>query len=163
MVHCGIWHSCIVGFVGQVYCPNDTHVTLRNIGTYIPCACCKLWSGQNKQNTAYVIAYFIGICWTWLEDLRARSKYQGPGIEEYTSQNTVECNYLFRKYFVDAPSQWETLQCNVVSHWLGAYTKWSLLIRYLFLTLKFSYMLFNVIIVMECFSITLYVLVMIFH
>ena len=25
------------------------------------------------------------------------------------------------------PSQWETmLHCNVVSHWLGAYTKWSL-------------------------------------
>ena len=22
--------------------------------------------------------------------------------------------------------QWETVQCNVVSHWLGAYTKWSL-------------------------------------
>ena len=29
--------------------------------------------------------------------------------------------------FVYAPSQWgTTLQCNVVSHWLGAYTKWSL-------------------------------------
>ena len=29
--------------------------------------------------------------------------------------------------FLYAPSQWETtLQCNVVSHWLGAYTKWSL-------------------------------------
>ena len=27
---------------------------------------------------------------------------------------------------VHAPSQWETtLQCNVVSHWLGAFTKWS--------------------------------------
>ena len=26
-----------------------------------------------------------------------------------------------------APSQWETtLHCNVVSHWLGVYTKWSL-------------------------------------
>ena len=26
-----------------------------------------------------------------------------------------------------APSQWETtLHCNLVSHWLGAYTKWSL-------------------------------------
>ena len=26
-----------------------------------------------------------------------------------------------------APSQWEmTLHCNVISHWLGAYTKWSL-------------------------------------
>ena len=32
-----------------------------------------------------------------------------------------------RDHFVYAPSQWETtLQCNVVSHWLGAYTKWSL-------------------------------------
>ena len=29
--------------------------------------------------------------------------------------------------FVNAPSQWEvTLHCNVVSHWLGAFTKWSL-------------------------------------
>ena len=31
---------------------------------------------------------------------------------------------------VYAPSQWgTTLQCNVVSHWLGAYTKWSLLLK----------------------------------
>ena len=31
-----------------------------------------------------------------------------------------------RDHFVNAPSQWETtLHCNVVSHWLGAYTKWS--------------------------------------
>ena len=30
-------------------------------------------------------------------------------------------------HFVYAPSQWETaLQCNTVSHWLGAFTKWSL-------------------------------------
>ena len=33
-----------------------------------------------------------------------------------------------RDHFVNAPNQWETtLQCNVVSHWLGAYTKWPLL------------------------------------
>ena len=32
-----------------------------------------------------------------------------------------------RIFFVYAPSQWETtLQYNVVSHWLGAFTKWSL-------------------------------------
>ena len=32
-----------------------------------------------------------------------------------------------RDHFVCAPSQWETtLHCNVVSHWLGAHTKWSL-------------------------------------
>ena len=33
-----------------------------------------------------------------------------------------------RDRFVYAPSQWETaLHCNAVSHWLGAYTDWSLL------------------------------------
>ena len=32
-----------------------------------------------------------------------------------------------RDYFVYAPSQWETtLQCNIASHWLDAYTKWCL-------------------------------------
>ena len=36
----------------------------------------------------------------------------------------------YRDLFVHAPSQWETtLHCNVVSHWLGAYTKWSLLCK----------------------------------
>ena len=31
--------------------------------------------------------------------------------------------------FVCAPCQWETtLQCNVVSHWLGANIKWSLIV-----------------------------------
>ena len=36
--------------------------------------------------------------------------------------------YCCRDIFVYAPCQWETmLQCNVASHWLGAYTKWSLL------------------------------------
>ena len=33
-----------------------------------------------------------------------------------------------RDHFAYAPCQWETtLQCNVVSHWMGAYTKWPLL------------------------------------
>ena len=34
-----------------------------------------------------------------------------------------------RDHFVYVPSQWEMLQCNTVSHWLGAYTKWSLFHR----------------------------------
>ena len=39
---------------------------------------------------------------------------------------------VIRDYFVHAASQWETtLQCNVVSHWLAAYTKWSLCCMYL--------------------------------
>ena len=36
-------------------------------------------------------------------------------------------NHLHRDHFVYAPSHSETtLQCNIISHWLGAYTKWSL-------------------------------------
>ena len=36
-------------------------------------------------------------------------------------------NAEFRDHFVYAPSQWEmALQCNAISHWLGAYTEWSL-------------------------------------
>ena len=34
-------------------------------------------------------------------------------------------------HIVNAPSQWEmTLHCNIVSHWLGAYTKLSLTMNY---------------------------------
>ena len=41
------------------------------------------------------------------------------------------CGYnpyaVIRDHFVYVPSQWETmLQCNIVCHWLGAYTNWSL-------------------------------------
>ena len=36
-----------------------------------------------------------------------------------------------RDLSVHAPSQWETtLHCNVISHWLCAYTKWSLWVYY---------------------------------
>ena len=42
--------------------------------------------------------------------------------------NTIPTSYTsFMDNFVNAASQWETtLHCNVVSHWLGACTKWSL-------------------------------------
>ena len=40
---------------------------------------------------------------------------------------TYLTTHIFRDYFVYAPNQWETtLQCNIVYHWLGAYTKRSL-------------------------------------
>ena len=36
-------------------------------------------------------------------------------------------NVDFRDHFVYVPSQWEAmLGCNVMSHWIGAQTKWSL-------------------------------------
>ena len=43
-------------------------------------------------------------------------------------QTLQRTTVLDRDHYVYAPNQWETtLQCNVVSHWLGAYTKWFLL------------------------------------
>ena len=41
----------------------------------------------------------------------------------------LEGDTTFSKdHFVYVPSQWETtLPCNVVSHWLGTYTEWSLI------------------------------------
>ena len=36
--------------------------------------------------------------------------------------------WLNQGSFQHVPNQWETtLHCNIISHWLGAYTKWSLL------------------------------------
>ena len=46
----------------------------------------------------------------------------------------------YRDHFVYAPNQWETtLQCNVVSHWLGAFTRWSLNIQTICTEVKGSF------------------------
>ena len=49
--------------------------------------------------------------------------------KQYVTPDLSWDNLIFnRNWFVYAPSQWETLlQCNIISHWLGACTKWSLL------------------------------------
>ena len=40
---------------------------------------------------------------------------------------TINISHQYRNHFVYAPSQWETaLHCNIASHWMGTYTKWSL-------------------------------------
>ena len=57
------------------------------------------------------------------------SEYMAPWIMSFdfscSQLGHLECH--LRDHFVYAPSQWETtLQCNVVFHWLGACTKWSL-------------------------------------
>ena len=47
--------------------------------------------------------------------------------------------WLGRDYFYECPDQWEmTLQCNVISHWLGAFTKWSLVRHWLILFMVMS-------------------------
>ena len=49
------------------------------------------------------------------------------GMRHHQNQCWPSSLMHIRHHFVYAPSQWETTwQCNVVSHWLGTYTKWSL-------------------------------------
>ena len=63
-----------------------------------------------------------GICGWWEFDV-----YAYTGIILYMRPANERRRYIVTSY-VYAPSQCETtLHCNVVSHWLHAYTKWSLL------------------------------------
>ena len=58
---------------------------------------------------------------------------QASHIYIRTTYNRILFSLCYRDHFVYARSKWETtLHCNVVSHWLGAYTKWSLCYSYAF-------------------------------
>ena len=47
--------------------------------------------------------------------------------EIFFSKVLIQYSVLSKDHFVYASSQWEKiLNCNIKSHWLGAYTKWSL-------------------------------------
>ena len=66
------------------------------------------------------------ITWTSLDPVLYRH-IVSPGHNELRFMFTWLSSS--RDHFVYVPSQWEaTLQCNVVSHWLGTYTKWSLIL-----------------------------------
>ena len=53
--------------------------------------------------------------------------YCHPMMHRISTQNRSPKILWHRDNFVYVPSLWEaTLQCNVISHWLGTNTKWSL-------------------------------------
>ena len=80
------------------------------------------------------------ISWNWgPESIPVPTKIQRNNHVKTQSQSRFWWNNtdVDKDHFVYALSQWETtLQCNVASHWLGAYTKWSLLIDIVTPTLK---------------------------
>ena len=66
---------------------------------------------------------FCGVLWQSFEKLES---FWGGRFSDSLMQ------WLCRDNFLYAPSQWETtLQYNVVSHWLSAYTKWSPIMRWM--------------------------------
>ena len=73
-----------------------------------------LWLGMIlDQFLSKVPLYLAENCWVLIRNFRRAVVRQDYDI------NRNHCGYT--------SCQWETtLHCNVVSHWLGAYTKWSL-------------------------------------
>ena len=85
--------------------------------------CSPLHSSQNEPTKRTLICWLkfgvqvsFGMHHRWVKGLRATQKF-------LNFWSTVE----FRVHFVNASSQWEMmLQCNIISYWLGTFTKWSL-------------------------------------
>ena len=70
----------------------------------------------------------VAIAWT--------ARFHPFRSPSYDLQGVLPYN-VYRDTSVHAPSQWETtLYCNVVSHWLGAYTKWSLVYGFCYVNLR---------------------------
>ena len=62
-------------------------------------------------------------CWILFVDFSAQ-------FESFRFDMFDHLHCFYRDHFRCAPSQWwTTLQCNIISHWLGAYIKWSLLLN----------------------------------
>ena len=56
-----------------------------------------------------------------------KDKIQVMSLSTLRTESNVHSYTSCRDHFMNAPSQWETiLQCNIISHWLGTFTKWSL-------------------------------------
>ena len=63
------------------------------------------------------------VIWQW----RCCRIYQTAAIDALMQYIIRLMQYILRDQSRYSPSQWETsLQCNDVSHWLGAYLDWSL-------------------------------------
>ena len=85
--------------------------------------------------------------WVWLAKRDKLYPIHCSAI--YFSQTLT--NDTFRDNFVNAPSQWDmTLYCNVVSHWLGAYTKWSLHLMVVPLIVRYGAYVVSLICVLHC-------------
>ena len=93
----------------------------------------KVINGHKNPNDSHNLQIW---CWKKGVHILCDILYLMIGAENYAcilqSNSMVYSEYtanllITRNHFVHAPSQWETtLHCNVVSHWLGTYTEWSL-------------------------------------
>ena len=81
---------------------------------------------QKKSNIFRLLDHksrmFINMSLYIIKDLYASCLFDLPDMLSHNKQHKA-----IRDPSVYAPSQWDTtLQCNLISQWLGAYTKWFL-------------------------------------
>ena len=81
----------------------------------------------NNNNDKLMIVWTR--CWTNCQVASDFKLHEGHVTSQMYRKYCIVC----RDHFVNVPNQWEmTLHCNVICHWQGAYTKWSLgLIQFL--------------------------------
>ena len=92
---------------------KKVYLPIIRVSTHFQSAkyCCK-WQLQT-----------LSTLWDWKIIDDKRFAY----LINYNIINVQYKDITIRDHFVYVPSQWETmLQCDVIFHWLGAYTKWSL-------------------------------------
>ena len=100
-----------------------------------------MWTATKHNTIAwFIVRYFLG-CRLYYSTVRTIYAHNPP-VYYMTSTNKSYCGSIHfswicaanmyslnRDHAVYSPSQWETMShCDDVSHWLGAYAKWSLLI-----------------------------------
>ena len=95
----------------------------------------RLWSSISFRGYFAVAGVIIGLPCLWRIH------------EKYGYRYMCIFYQIYRDYFVNAPSQWGmTLHCNVFSHWLGAFTKWSLnIVVYTFGAYRTSTVVFDMV------------------
>ena len=63
----------------------------------------------------------------WIKSIFMKSTFACTVSRDHIFNHTIYILYLDRDQFVNAPNKWETmLQCNILYHWLGGYTKYHL-------------------------------------
>ena len=78
---------------------------------------------QEHTHAASLSQLQVNVCWCNPVQLSYTKSWAAIESMKQT------CITLHNDHFVYVPSQWETtLQCNVISHWLSTYTKWSLFV-----------------------------------
>ena len=110
--------------------------------------CVKAYSRASEKNFSFSAKYEAqNVFFSFIHSFQnfsfsaprsAHSIFRRPGLQHncicslHCSYKSIKpkkmyCASMTQVHLANAPSQWEmTLHCNVASHWLGAYTKWSL-------------------------------------